>query len=288
MTAFPSSIQAGAPVCPLCNRAFQWWRGALTPLSALLVILLLVAGVGRSTAFATETVGATAAPAGPAPNRVDDDADEFAVPHVSDPFEPVNRVFFRFNDGLYAWVLRPFAHGYEKTVPAPARRGLANFFSNLKFPARFVSSVLQGKPGRAAKETGKFLLNSTVGLAGFVRVSDSVPALTNLPPEDLGQTFGVWGIGNGPYLVLPLIGPSTLRDTVGLVGDTELNPLNWQPIEEIPGYDWTWRGGAETLNIVNGMPDLVRTYDSLHQAAVDPYVAMRTGYIQFRDAAIKR
>lgn len=218
----------------------------------------------------------------------DAEIDEFAVPHISDPLEPVNRAIFRFNDGLYAVVLRPFAHGYEKVVPAPARRGLANFFNNLKFPARFVSSVLQGKPGRAVKETEKFLLNTTVGLAGFVRVSDSVPALTNLPQEDLGQTFGVWGLGNGPYLVLPLLGPSSLRDTVGLVGDYELNPINWHPIEEIHGYDWTWRAGAQTVDLVNATPDLVRTYDSFHQAAVDPYVAMRTGYIQNRDAAIKK
>lgn len=288
MTAIPSSIPTGATARLPGHHNYRCRRGALTPLSVLLVILLLAGGIGRSTAWAADATGPSAGSVAPAPNRVDDDADEFAVPHVSDPFESVNRVFFRFNDGLYAWVLRPFAHGYERTVPAPAQRGLANFFSNLKFPARFVSSLLQGKPARAAKETGKFLLNTTVGLAGFVRVSDSVPALTNLPPEDLGQTFGVWGIGNGPYLVLPLIGPSTLRDVVGLAGDTELNPISWHPIEEIHGYDWTWRGEAETVELVNAMPDLVRTYDSLHQAAVDPYVAMRTGYIQLRDAAIKK
>ena len=163
-----------------------------------------------------------------------------------------------------------------------------NFFTNLKFPVRFVSSVLQAKPKRAAQETGKFVINSIWGLAGFMRVSDSIPVLTGVPPEDLGQTFGVWGLGHGPYLVIPVLGPSTLRDFVGFVGDAELNPINWLAIDPVTRYDTVWRATAQTMDVVNTLPNTVRTYDSLHDAAVDPYVSMRNGYVQYRDAAVKK
>ncbi len=218
-----------------------------------------------------------------------EETDEYAAPRVSDPLEPVNRALFRFNDGFYTHVLRPFAHGYERVVPSRVRQGLGNFFANLKFPVRFVSCVLQAKPGRAARETGKFLLNSTVGVAGLVRVSDSVPALEAVPSEDLGLAFGVWGVGAGPYLVLPFWGPSSLRDTVGLAGDAMLNPVNWSATERaVKGYDSTWRHSVQALDFANASPDQIRTYDSFKQAAVDPYISVRNGYLQHRAAAVKK
>ena len=236
--------------------------------------------------FALSVWVASARAAGPAASE---EPDEYAAPRVSDPLEPVNRAVFRFNDGFYAHVLRPFAHGYERVVPPPVRRGVGNFFDNLKFPVRFVSSVLQGKPGRATRETQKFLLNTTVGVAGLLRVSDSVPALTAVPREDVGQTFGAWGIGAGPYLVLPFLGPSSVRDAVGLAGDSLLNPVNWSATEQaVQGCDSTWRLSLLALDFANDSPDLIRTYDSFRQSAVDPYLSVRNGYLQYRAAAVKK
>ena len=230
-----------------------------------------------------------AASAQAAPPAASEEPDEYATPRVSDPLESMNRALFKFNDGFYAHLLRPFAHGYERVVPLPVRHGLGNFFDNIKFPVRFVSCVLQARPRRAAQETGKFLINTTVGVGGLARVSDTVPSLAAVPAEDVGQTFGVWGIGAGPYLVLPFLGPSSLRDTVGLAGNLMLNPLNWSAAERaVNGYDFTWRIGVAAVDFANQSPDQIRTYDSFKQAAVDPYVSVRNGYLQYRAAAVKK
>ena len=220
---------------------------------------------------------------------ISEEVDEYAAPPVSDPLERLNRAIFKFNDGFYTHALRPLARGYERVVPSPIRHGLANFFENLKFPIRFASCTLQAKPGRAVRETGKFLLNSTIGIGGFRRVSDSVPQLTAVPPEDIGQTFGVWGVGQGPFLVLPFLGPSSLRDIVGTAGDTMLNPVSWSATSRaIRGYNSTWRYSLEGVDFISLSPDLMRTYDSFKHAAIDPYVSVRNGYLQHRAAAVKQ
>ncbi|MDF3058436.1 MAG: VacJ family lipoprotein [Rariglobus sp.] len=226
-------------------------------------------------------------PAEPDPELVDE-VDEYAVVQVSDPFEPVNRAIFRFNDGLYDYVLRPVSKGYTQVVPEPARHGIRNFFDNLRFPIRFVNSALQGKFDRAGRETGKFFVNTIAGLGGFIRVSDDVPELAMVPREDTGQTFGVWRIGKGPYLVLPLFGPGTLRDTVGAVGDYYLNPLAWNLRENIEGYTWEIETTVQVVNGLSALPDLLYTYDAPRKDAIDPYIAVRSAYIQYRDAAVKQ
>lgn len=219
----------------------------------------------------------------------DAEVDEYAVPAVSDPLEPFNRAIFRFNDRVYNFVLWPVSRGYQRVVPSPVRRGLTNFFDNLKFPVRFVSSALQGKVGRAGRETEKFLVNTTAGIGGLFRVSDSIPALVSIPAEDLGQTFGVWGVGSGPYLVLPLLGPSSVRDAVGYVGGTFLDPVNWAGARHtIKGYTKPWSYGLDGLDFINFSPDLFRAYDAFRQSALDPYVSVRNGYLQYRAAATKQ
>lgn len=219
---------------------------------------------------------------------VHDEPDEYAVPRVSDPFEAVNRAIFRFNDGFYKYAFRPVAHGYERITPRPVRQGINNFFDNLKFPVRFISSLLQGRARRAGLETQKFLLNSTAGVAGLFRVSDSVPRLVAVPPEDVALAFDAWGIRTGPYLVLPFFGPSSLRDAVGLAGNALLNPV-WSPVtRKIEWYDSTLRFSVRTLNLVELAPEQMRAYDSFRKLAVDPYVSVRNGYLQYRAAAAKK
>lgn len=227
-----------------------------------------------------------------APREVDpnlsDEVDEYAVVQVYDPIEPFNRAMFKFNNGLYDYVLRPVSKGYVKAVPEPARHGLSNFFANLRFPIRFVSDVLQGKFKRAGLETKKFYVNTVAGLGGFIRISDDVPSLANIPSEDLGQTLGVWGFHKGPYLVLPVLGPGTARDTVGLAGDYFLNPLHWDQLRYVDGYHWYWDTTVQTTDTVSALPDLLNTYDATRKSAIDPYVSVRSAYIQYRDAAVKQ
>ncbi len=215
--------------------------------------------------------------------------DEFALPPVSDPFEPVNRALFTFNDRFYAFVLRPVAHGYVRATPPPVQHGLANFFDNLRFPVRFAGDVLAGRPNRAVKEAEKFLINSTAGFVGLVKVSDSVPALQDVPPGGIGTALATWGIGPGPYIVLPLLGASDTRDTVGLAGDAYLMPTTWltrvhpnnygpSDLKELP----------PVIDVIQNSPELLKTYDDFLKSAVDPYLAVRDGYLQFRAAAVKK
>jgi phospholipid-binding lipoprotein MlaA len=226
-------------------------------------------------------------PPDPATREAVDD-DEYAVVKVYDPLEPFNRAMFKFNNGLYDYVFRPVSTGYVKVTPVKVRDGLGNFFSNLVFPIRFVSDVLQGKFKRAGLETKKFYVNTVAGLGGFIRISDGVPSIANIPGEDLGQTFGVWGIHKGPYLVLPVLGPGTARDTVGLVGDYFLNPMHWNQLQNVNGYQWWWDTTVQTTDAVNSLPGRLKLYDEQKKAALDPYVAVRSAYVQYRDAAVKR
>jgi phospholipid-binding lipoprotein MlaA len=215
----------------------------------------------------------------PAPISPEDFADEPAL-RTNDPWIGFNRAMFRFNDALYTHALAPVAHGYEWVVPRPVRRGLANAFANVRFPVRFVSSVLQGKVKRAGQETEIFVVNTVVGVGGLWRVSDRIPALAEVPPESFTQTLGVWHIPAGPYLVLPLLGPSGARDAFGRVGDVLLDPITWIKSDyQIP---------LEATGFVSDLPDGLRTYETLKGDAIDPYVALRDAYIARQEANIKR
>lgn len=251
-----------------------------TPSRSLLVFASLALACAPSL-FAQKT------PAEP-DSEVVDEMDDYAVVQISDPFEPVNRAVFKFNDGLYDYVFRPVSKGYIRVVPEPARNGIRNFFDNIRFPIRFVNSSLQGKFGRAGRETEKFLVNTVAGLGGFIRISDDIPVLAAIPREDTGQTLGVWGLGKGPYLVLPVFGPGTARDTVGAVGDYFLNPLNWNLRDNTEWYTWEVETGVTVISTVNALPDLLNTYDAPRKGAIDPYIAVRSAYVQYREAAVKQ
>lgn len=246
----------------------------------------LLLGTGLALAWASSAV-AQKTPAPPDPAVVDE-LDDYAGVNISDPLEPVNRVVFKFNNGLYDYVLRPVSKGYTFVVPSPARTGIRNFFENIRFPVRFVNSALQGKFKRAGLETGKFAVNTVAGVGGLFRVSDRVTSLAAVPGEDTGQTFGVWRIGQGPYLVLPVLGPGTVRDTAGLVGDHFLNPLNWNLRENIEWYTWEVDTAVTVVGALNGLPDALETYDAARKDALDPYIAVRSGYAQYRAAAVKQ
>jgi phospholipid-binding lipoprotein MlaA len=199
---------------------------------------------------------------------------------VADPLEGLNRIMFGINDILYFWVAKPLAQTYKGIVPEPVRIGIRNFFHNLTTPIRFVNCHLQGKKASADIELKRFLINTTSGILGF---GDPALDKKGLKPveEDLGQTLAVYGFGNGFYIVWPLLGPSTLRDTVGFAGDQFLNPVRY--IEP-----WEASIGTSAVGNINESSFFIGEYEAFKSAAVDPYVAMRQAYIQYRNKQIKK
>jgi phospholipid-binding lipoprotein MlaA len=199
---------------------------------------------------------------------------------VADPLEPYNRAVFHFNDKLYFWVIKPVANGYRAVTPAIVRSGVKNFFTNLAFPARLINSVLQGKGQAAEAEFARFLYNSTMGVLGFGNPAKKHPQL-NPDAEDLGQTLAVYSIGNGFYIVWPILGSSTLRDSLGIAGDWFLDPVFWiEPLEASIAL-----GGYRRLNDASFR---IGDYEALKKAAIDPYEALRNAYIQLRESKIRK
>jgi len=224
-----------------------------------------------------------AAPASDGKSVAADDADwdEVAEVKVHDPIEPVNRGVFWFNHQLYTYVAKPFASAYKFVFPDIARKGIRNAYDNVRFPVRFVNHTLQGRLDRTAKETGKFLVNTTAGVGGLMKPADKIPALADVPKADTGQTFAKWGVPSGPYLVFPVLGPTTCRDLVGTAGDTALNPIAWIGFL-FGGAAWTTAVSAPSG--AHSVPDQMDRYDLATKDALDPYVAARTGYVQYREA----
>ncbi|MFO8084239.1 MAG: VacJ family lipoprotein [Desulfobacterales bacterium] len=210
----------------------------------------------------------------------DDLAEEETQYHLADPLRPFNVAMFHFNDKLYFWLLKPVAQGWRTVVPEIARKGIRNFFNNLGFPIRFVNSLLQLKPDKAAGELGSFLLNSTFGALGFANLSKKFYGF-DPDAEDLGQTFGRYGIGHGFYLVLPVFGPSSLRDGIGIAGDSFLDPVFYVD-------PWELRAGAGATDTVNRTSFRIGDYEAFKDAALEPYDAMKSGYLQRRLESVNK
>ncbi|MGC1402078.1 MAG: VacJ family lipoprotein [Thermodesulfobacteriota bacterium] len=206
--------------------------------------------------------------------------EEKEITAIPDPLEPFNRAMFHFNDKLYFWVLKPVAQGYKKVVPEPARVGVKNFFSNLGFPARFVSSLLQADFKGAATQLGRFVVNTVWGAGGFLDPSSSEQL--NIPKQDadLGQTLGIYGVGQGFYIVWPFVGPYSARDSINLVGTYFLEPVSYIN----PWYDWL---AVRAYEEVNDTSLSIGDYESLKEAAIDPYVALRNAYDQYRQKMVE-
>jgi len=211
-----------------------------------------------------------------------DDMDEQDIGmEVSDPLEPVNRFFFHFNDKLYFWALKPVARAYGAVLPQDFRICIRNAFHNLFFPVRFVNNVLQGKFKNAGIEFSRFAINTTAGVAGFGDPAKDVFGL-EIKEEDLGQTFGYWGIGNGIYFCWPILGPSTMRDTVGLFGDSYLSPLGWVMQNDREDGLALYAGQQ-----VNNTSLVIGDYEAFLESSFDPYISLRDAYIQYRHSKIK-
>lgn len=231
---------------------------------------LLLAAAADSDAPATVTAG--------------DDAftDELDVeeegPTVADPLYYWNKGIYHFNDKFYLWLWEPLAKGYRAIAPEPLRIGVRNFFTNLTTPIRLASCLLQGRWESAGTETGRLVVNSTVGILGFFDPAASRYGMP-LKDEDLGQTFGYWGIGNGFYLMWPILGPSTLRDTVGMAGDSFLHPVSYLDPTALSV-------GLKAYDNLNRTSFRIGDYQDLKASALDPYVAIRNAYVQHRQKKV--
>ena len=221
--------------------------------------------------------------------------DEEEPVQVGDPLEGFNRAMFKFNDFLYFYAFKPLTLAYKAVVFEPVRVGIKNAFYNLRMPIRFFNCVFQGKLKRAGGEMGSFLLNSTFGLGGLFDVAEG--AGLNPPPEDFGQTLGTWGAGNGPYIVWPIFGPSTLRDTGGMMVDHFLDPMTWVFWEfgddDHSLIEWHDRGtetwGPMLIGLgeqVNSLSFRLGDYEALKESSLDPYLALRDAYVQSRAADV--
>ncbi len=198
---------------------------------------------------------------------------------IADPLYPWNKAMYHFNDKLYFWVLKPASKGYSAVIPEDMRIAVSNFFENVMTPIRFVSDILQLKIKRAGNELVRFAYNSTAGVCGL---ADAAKVDLNVPrvDEDLGQTFGHYGIGHGFYIVWPFLGPSSLRDSVGKFGDGFLNPVNYiSPIETSIGITAYDEVNTTSLHIGD--------YEDLKKAAVDPYISIRDAYLQYRKKKVE-
>ncbi len=204
-----------------------------------------------------------------------------SVQKVDDPNEQFNRRVFEFNDRLYFYVLKPVAQVYSAGLPAGLRESIRNGFHNLVFPSRFVNFVLQGKLDKAANELARFVINSTLGLAGFIDVAQGCCRLDNYE-SDFGQTLAIWGARPGAFLMIPVLGPSNPRDFLGFGVDSAMDPLFWIPV------DWWVSFSAQTGKYINRTSLQIGEYEELKKASLDPYIAMRDAYIQYRAHVVSK
>jgi phospholipid-binding lipoprotein MlaA len=206
--------------------------------------------------------------------RQDSSADMAAEDETYDPFEPFNRAMFAFNEKFDQWLLKPVAKGYDFVLPGVVKQGIGNFFSNLVQPRVAVNDLLQGKLAQSGRDTGRFLVNTTVGVVGLFDVATSLGLEAR--DEDWGQTFAVWGAGDGPYFVWPIIGPHNLRDTFGFGFDWLSTPVTYV---QDPGTQWSLWG----VDTVDTRARLLPAERVLEQAVTtDKYTFIREAYQQRR------
>lgn len=200
-----------------------------------------------------------------------------AAGNPKDPLEGYNRAMFSFNEGVDKFALKPLAQGYEAAVPLPGRTGIANFFANVGDLWIGVNNLLQGKPSQAATDLGRVLINSTVGIGGLIDVATEMGLEKH--EEDFGQTLGRWGVGNGAYIVWPIIGPRTARDTLGFGVDMFADPVGYLDQVRV-------RNTLYGTRLVDTRASLLPADKALNEASLDKYAYVRDAYLQRRRSLI--
>ena len=184
---------------------------------------------------------------------------------------------YTFNDVFDRALVKPLATGYRAVIPSPVRRGVGNFFNNLRAPTTFINDLLQGKPSRARQTLDRFLLNSSIGLFGLIDIATPLGKPSH--EEDYGQTLAVWGVPSGPYLVLPFLGPSTVRDSIGKIPEFYIADPLWDPGNLTVTVT---RFGLRLIDLRSKLLGI----DRILQMQVDPYLFLRETYLQQRSAQI--
>ncbi len=213
-------------------------------------------------------------------NRPAPSDDEEAIPEEYDPWEKFNEKTFELNRRLDRYVLKPVATVYDKILPDRLQSMISNGFDNIRFVPRFMNSMLQAKWNGAGREVGRFLINSTLGIGGLFDIAKQEFGIEK-SREDFGQTLGVWGAKPGPFLVLPLLPPLTVRDAVGFVVDGAMNPLNY-----VLPFFWD-RLGMAAGDAINDRSLNLELYQGFEETVIDMYSAVRHGYLQRREQLIK-
>lgn len=198
--------------------------------------------------------------------------------HPADPWESYNRSVFEFNERVDRYVLKPVAEGYVAVTPEVIRDGISRFFANLADVRNALNNLLQGRPLEAGSDLLRVVVNTTLGVAGFVDVASEMGLVKH--DEDFGQTLGVWGVASGPYFVLPFLGPSTIRDTAGFVADVYIHPVTH--IE-----DDSARWGLRGLYIVDARANLLKAEEVIGGAFYDRYAALRNAYLKRRESLVR-
>ena len=204
-----------------------------------------------------------------------------------DPLRFYNEPMTKFNDFAYMYVMGPITKGYRYVVPTPARNGISNFFDNLKFPIRFINNILQLKFKNAIEESVRFVINSTYGLGGFMKIAQRDGGIKE-HNEDFGQTLGYYGVGDKFYIVLPLLGPSNVRDIFGMVADTFIDPLhyakkdNWVSFRSKDRYLY-----VDVAKSINEYSFYINQYESIRNNSIDLYSLLKKGYTQRRAKLIE-
>jgi len=194
-------------------------------------------------------------------------------PDPRDPFEPLNRSVYRFNEGLDRALLKPVAVTYSNHMPIPVQRGVSNFFVNAKYPVTLVNNLLQGKIAHAASDLGRLLINSTLGLGGLL--DPATPLGLERNDEDFGQTLGKWGVPPGPYIMMPLLGPYTLRDGLGSFVDDFAEPRGYIKPSSTRWSFWVTDKFDRRVRLLDT--------DSLIERTGDGYAFVRSAYLQRRE-----
>lgn len=200
---------------------------------------------------------------------------------ISDPFEDTNRAIFSFNAAVDKAVIHPIAKGYNAVLPSPARTGIDNALKNLRTPVNFTNQVLQGDMGGAGDVLVRAVINTLLGLGGLIDVAGAEGI--EYEGEDFGQTLATWGVGHGPYLVVPIIGPSSTRDYVGFAVDSFADPLRWYLFNIDQESIYYGKVGLEYLNLRASLVDVL---EDLEKSSIDYYAATRSAYYQRREALV--
>ena len=259
------------PTLPMASPTIPEQPARGRPLAAWLRAPLLLAAAAMVTLAGCAT---------PPPASDKDATAEFK--QTNDPLEPTNRVIYAVNDGLDVVFLRPLALAYRNVLPDPVQHGVHNVLSNLSSPVLLANDMMQGKPRRAGDTLVRFVVNSTAGVAGIFDVADGMGYKYH--DSDFGMTLASWGVGEGPYLFLPVLGPSNPRDATGFGVDIALDPLTWvgkgSTVNDL-GYT---RTGLSAVDTRAGVLD---DFDKIKKQALDPYATVRSVYRQYRRAKIK-